>query len=259
MVLLTVVAFCFLVKLGLWQLSRAEEKAQIAQSVAEHLQQGPVALSALSQAQRAQPTGVMVHFDYTPIAGKTVLLDNQSYQGKVGYLAIQLVDVRGVDEHLLVERGWVEAKATRDVLPEVEWLREPGSMSARLYQKSFNPLSNELYYEAGNPARVQNINTEALAKQWAAPMATFIAQPTTWSMGATTGESWPYPQPWQPISMSPEKHLGYAVQWFSMALALLLIVSLLLFRTIKRTLAEVKAHHRSLDSTHKEVSHDSCR
>ncbi|GAK83046.1 cytochrome oxidase biogenesis protein Surf1 [Vibrio ponticus] len=47
-----------------------------------------------------------------------MLLDNQTYNGEVGYLALQLV--RAIDgRNVLLELGFVAAKSSRSDLPDV--------------------------------------------------------------------------------------------------------------------------------------------
>ena len=220
---ITLVAFYALVNLGLWQLSRADEKRDILQRVETQTKSTAVALGDLTKQKLEQPTGVQVSFIAAPLDNHYLLLDNQNYQGSVGYLALQLVrDTEG--RFVLVERGFISAPSDRRVLPEVEWLTKEQEVFGRLYRKSTNPLSEDLHFEQGVPARIQNLNIGQLEEEWQSILQgnrieNYVIQPLQ--------ESWPYPQPWQPVSMSPAKHTGYAVQWFAMATALLILTSLL--------------------------------
>ncbi|KOO13861.1 cytochrome oxidase biogenesis protein Surf1 facilitates heme A insertion [Vibrio xuii] len=224
-VLLTVVAFSILVNLGLWQLSRAEEKRAIEQQVSQRDSQQWISLGQISAEQLAIPTGVKVEFQALPVKDRYLLLDNQNYQGEVGYIALQLVKAES-GEWVLLERGFIRAPRLRTQLPEVDWLVEPMTVQGRLYRKSPNPLSQDLYLESGIPSRIQNLNYAQLEKSWGIELARYVVQPQA--------DSWPYPQPWQPVAMKSEKHHGYAVQWFSMAAALLLLSSIILIRLFKQ-------------------------
>ncbi|MFM2587290.1 SURF1 family protein [Vibrio sp. TBV020] len=224
-VLLTVVAFSILVNLGLWQLSRAEEKKAIEHKVSLRASQQRINLAQLTAQELVSPTGIRVEFYATPIKDKYLLLDNQNYQGEVGYIAMQLVKAES-GEHVLLERGFIVAPPTRAELPTVDWLDQLTKVEGRLYRKSPNPLSQELYLESGVPSRIQNLNFSQLEQQWQLKLARYVVQPQS--------ENWPYPQPWQPVSMKSEKHQGYAVQWFSMAAALLLLSGFILIRMFKQ-------------------------
>jgi len=223
--LITVVAFSILINLGLWQLSRAEEKSQIEQKVTQRAQMSPVRLSELTEEQMSNPTGINVSLRAAPIQDRYLLLDNQSADGKIGYLALQLVKTDS-GKHVLLERGFVGAPKLRSQLPQVDWLDEELLLEGRLYRKSMNPLSQDLYLEQGEVSRIQNLNFAQLEQYWQIELEPYVLQPLI--------EHWPYFQPWQPVSMNSEKHLGYAVQWFSMAAALAFISLVLLVRTLIR-------------------------
>jgi len=122
---LTVVVFLLLVKLGFWQLSRGEEKQALEQELLLRQQMEPISLGmALERYPVSDLTGLQVRVSFSPVSNMTFLLDNQTYQGKVGYLAYQLAKER--NEHwMLIERGFVAATNDRRILPEVNWLVEP--------------------------------------------------------------------------------------------------------------------------------------
>lgn len=217
----TVVAFSILINLGLWQLSRADEKSQIEQKVTQREQLASIRLSELTAEQVNNPTGVRVSIKATPVKGRYLLLDNQSVDGEVGYLALQLIKTQ-TGNSLLLERGFVPSSLYRSELPKVDWLSEPFAFTGRLYNRSMNPLSQELHMEQGEVSRIQNLNFSQLREAWRIDLVPYVVQPIM--------DSWPYVQPWRPISMKPEKHLGYAVQWFSMAAVLALLAIGLLVR-----------------------------
>lgn len=223
--LVTVVAFSILINLGLWQLSRAEEKSQIEQKVRLRANLPALSLSQLTREQLDNPTGVKVHLEVTPIEGRYLLLDNQSVGGDVGYLALQLVRSQS-GRWVLLERGFVSAPALRSELPQVDWLVEPLKIEARLYRKSPNPLSQDLHLEQGEVSRIQNLNFAQLEQQWQIELMPYVVQPQV--------EPWPYLQPWQPVSMNADKHHGYAVQWFAMATVLAIISLALLVRSLNQ-------------------------
>ncbi len=222
---LTVVVFFVLVNLGLWQLSRGEEKQLLEQELQRRQNMTPLTLgTALERYPIDDMTGLRVKVSLSPSDNMTFLFDNQTYQGKVGYLAYQLM--REQQGHwVLVERGFVPAPSERSQLPEVNWVASPQELVGRFYQKSLNPLSSELSIEPQLPHRIQNLNVQQLSQWLGEPILPVVFQPQE--------ENWPYPQPWIPFPLSAEKHFGYAVQWFAMATVLLfiaLIISVKLFK-----------------------------
>ncbi|MER0357301.1 SURF1 family protein [Vibrio vulnificus] len=234
--LLTLVVFTLLVKLGLWQLSRAEEKSQLEMELQQRALQAPQPLLDVLNVENAavfSVTGVRVETNVAPSALPMVLLDNQTWNGKVGYLAYQVMAL--MDEpgsYLLVELGFVDGGLQRQSLPKVQGFREPLFLTGRLYQKSVNPLSDQLHLEPSDPIRVQNMVIADLSKQLNVSLIPTLFQPDNLA-------HWPYPQPWQPLSMGSQKHFAYAMQWFAMALVLLLISSMIFVRYLRIRRKEV--------------------
>ncbi|EGU33754.1 hypothetical protein VII00023_05672 [Vibrio ichthyoenteri ATCC 700023] len=224
--ILTVVAISVLVNLGLWQLNRAEQKRVIQEELAQNQHQAARQISEIAQAGTTNITGQRVMVSAWPVSGQYLLLDNQIFEGQVGYLAIQLMKTE-LGRYLLLERGFVPAPANRSTLPQVEWLTQRYVGEGRLYLRSNNPLSDALMAEDIHPTRIQNLNIEELRERWQLPIENFVVQPLV-----KTG-SWGYPQPWNPLPMSAGKHIGYAVQWFGMAIALAILALIWLFVAIK--------------------------
>lgn len=220
------VGFWLLINLGFWQLSRAEEKVQLEQRLIARQHAPPVSLASVSDTGDAYLTGVYVEANLVPQAGKYLLLDNQTHSGQVGYLAYQLMTNES-HHNVLVERGFIAHQGSRSTLPTVSWLEQPLITTGRLYQRSLNPLSNELMPEVEHsPIRIQNMNIDQLARLWGQKIAPYILQPQQ--------EVWPYPQPWQPVPMVSSKHYGYAFQWFAMAFALAVLSGWALYRALRR-------------------------
>ncbi|WP_172971866.1 SURF1 family protein [Vibrio aquimaris] len=223
--ILTLVVFSILVNLGFWQFGRYKEKAEIEHELLRRDQSSVASLDELHSVGVEYWTGVKVIAELAPIADKYLLLDNQVFKGEVGYLAYQLMESEtGIA--VLLERGFIPAGKERSKLPKVSWISTPISLVARLYQRSVNPLSDRLYLETGRQNRIQNLNIEELGELWGKDIEPYLLQPLV--------DGWPYPQPWQPLPLSSSKHLGYAVQWFSMAIALLILIFGVLVRSFRR-------------------------
>ena len=234
---LTVAVFLALVKLGIWQLDRGNEKLALEQSMEQKLKAPYQDISALlSHSESKNPfQGIKVQAQVLPQEFPIILLDNQIYAGKVGYLAYQIVAINAVNlpseqslveaPLVLLELGFVEGLVSRTALPKVIELEEEQFITGRTYQKSNNPLSSDLMAEKGNPVRIQNLNIKQLAEIFNIDLAPFVIQPDNL-------KSWPYSFPWNPLPMTSAKHFGYSFQWFVMAGVFLLITLMVLFRWI---------------------------
>ncbi|MGL6262314.1 SURF1 family protein [Vibrio sp. WXL210] len=220
-VVFTVVVFSLLVKLGLWQLERGYDKQEIESTLAQRAEMPPVALERTLSI--SNPTGFRVNVEGRAIAEHYVLLDNQTWQGKVGYLAYQVIEAH--DRYWLVERGFVSAPPSREVLPQVDWLRGEVKFVGRVYRRSLNPLSSQLSPEFIAPYRIQNLNLDQLSRLFDLPIEANLIQPQV--------SQWPYPMPWNPLPLPSRKHFGYAVQWFAMASVLFGLVAWCCWRAIR--------------------------
>lgn len=222
---LTVAAFTLLVNLGAWQLSRGEEKRQLELQLETNRTNESVSFTQFLQSHpdSNQPiyTGTKAYVEATPVSGMRFLLDNQTFRGKVGYLAYQLF-VDSLEQHFLFELGFVPATNSRQTLPKVDWLDKPVSVNGRVYQRSLNPLSSDIGMEEGAVIRLQNPNIAQLSERLGINISPFMFQPQV--------DPWPYPQPWKPLPMKSSKHFGYAFQWFAMSFALFMLTSGLIYR-----------------------------
>ncbi len=218
--LFTVLACGALVKLGLWQLDRAAEKrhwmAELERRGAQTLN-WPLTVEALA--------GYRLEVAGRWLPERALLLDNQVLEGRVGYRWLVPVEVSQDTPWLLVDLGFVPAPSLRETLPVLPALPERSTVMGRLRQPGANRLSDGLQPERVHPSgplRVQALNWPALAQLWQHPVVPallWLQQPS--ELG--------FARPWQPINLAPEKHQAYALQWFSLAAACLL-VSLLVAR-----------------------------
>lgn len=236
---LTVVVFSLLVKLGFWQLERGQEKQALEQAILARADSAYQALGEVLEEndwREGSILGKKVEANVVPQAFPVILLDNQTHQGNVGYLAFQIVSMS--DEsgtYALLELGFVEGIADRSILPTVTTLEVSTFISGRLYRKSANPLSSELMPEVGDAIRVQNLNIVQLNQLLNIELMPAVLQPDNL-------KNWPYDFPWSPLPLNSAKHFGYSIQWFSMA-GVFLLLTLIVFVRWQRKLRHMEVKH----------------
>lgn len=263
LLLLTVVVFIVMVKLGFWQLDRGNQKLALEQQLQLRADAAPVAMKdwVFDNNHHAIGTKVSLTIEPLPLNFKVqrVYWDNQTWQGKVGYLVFQPVRVLSgesgsspnVQKIALIELGFIAAGRDRQALPYVAGVVEQQSMVGRLYRKQENPMSQGLMPEIieseggqlqGTASlRVQNLLLESLPRYLSLDMKNtlfpYVIQPVQpLELASEHGNvvSEHLPHPWHPLPMSSKRHFGYAVQWFSMASVLLLLAIWFAFRQVKR-------------------------
>jgi surfeit locus 1 family protein len=206
-----VVGFVFLNSLGVWQLNRAEEKRQ---------------LLGLYEAQGNSPvrkfnalTDDMVHYQSVEVSGtfhssQYFLQDNQINNSKLGFRVISPLILES-GEILLVNRGWVPVANTATRLPILSIPPKKVVVSGKFSE--FPDVGYRLDYidQPKWPKIVQYLD-EALVSRWfenVLPLMLYLDDNSDYG----------YERNWQLINIQPEKHTAYAVQWFGIALAFLVI------------------------------------
>ena len=209
--------------LGFWQLQRAEEKELLIAERAALKTRAPV--SAVTLTDRQLAPGQAIRFTGTWDASITLLLDNRVLQGKVGFEVHQVFrDNSG--QSFIVNRGFVPMGRTRDDLPDIpDVAQENISITGEIYQTEGQPLvlAEEARPDSGFPAIVQQVDT-TLWREYAG--ANLFPQ----VIRLREGEPGALPRHWPDTVMQPVQHRGYSAQWFTMALAVLLVWLFFSFR-----------------------------
>ncbi|WP_434357866.1 SURF1 family protein [Parasalinivibrio latis] len=213
--LFTLILIAVLVKLGFWQLSRADEKADILSQHAASQQTVVAGLSADTpvSGQSFELTG---SFDL----GHAFFLDNQTHKGRVGY---QLYLPFTSGEHtVLVDVGWLAAPALRSDLPPVPGLSEVATVKGTAAEPTRTLVLDADSFSGTWPWRVQAIEPELVRQQTGLAVMPWVLH-ATFLGGGLDNKNLMAPNglvaTWQPVVMRPEKHHAYAVQWFTLAFA----------------------------------------
>ena len=211
-----VVALCL--RLGFWQLDRAETKANWQQQQQDRAAQAPLSLSeALALTEPGNyPLRVQGRFDND----RVILLDNRVLDRVAGYHVLTPLQSRD-GNWVLVNRGWIARGADRDVLPQIAPISGDVEVEGFTYQYSDRTftLADDDLSSPDWPLRLQKIEIDALAEVLGVELAPFEIR-THPDVMLESGEQ--MPRIWHDPVMGPEKHHGYAVQWFAMATAALL-------------------------------------
>lgn len=218
-----VVGFC---ALGAWQLGRQDEKQAMLDAVAGTIAaRAPVSLAAAADPARLHgydwATGAG-HFAEVP----AVLLDNQQRGGRAGVRAYRVFVPDAAGQPLLVELGWLPLPGDR-TLPEIE--RPPGQ---REVAGLLAPPPSHGIGPTGSAAQDDG-TLLAIGLDPATLAATLRLPglaPRVLKLDPQDGIGYARDLDVLPNTLPPERHLGYAVQWFALALAVLATALVLTFR-----------------------------
>lgn len=224
--------------LGSWQLQRASWKERVLAGWSVALAAQPRAYADVVANRTSLPrredavaaddaaalplrVEIMGHWD----PGTTVLLDNQRLDAAVGAMVFTRFVPDGGATPLLVNRGWIALESGR----RIPSLDAPGSAHTTLRGLLVAPPSTGLKlgsstWAPGQPAALLTwLDLPAIAG--AAPLFAGVLQLDPQLPHGFTRR-------WQalPNTLSPQKHRGYAVQWFGLSLAVAAIYLILALR-----------------------------
>lgn len=223
--LVTLVFFSLLIKLGFWQLGRAVEKEalwmQMSTSLQKPLQSLPL-LTEINATNLSSLKGASISLSGQFLTNQSLLLDNQIYQSKVGYRWFVPLALAGYDFLILVDLGWLLAKSDRKVLPQLPKLDGSYFIQGTLDLPSKPFLLKKSPLLADFPKRVQSIDLALLAEFYQKPLYPFVLRAKQLKTDNRSILPWEFTPQWNPVVMKADKHYGYALQWFGLAIVLLI-------------------------------------
>lgn len=219
------------VALGNWQLGRANQKSATLEQFNSRAQSPAMDLAKFNVTDIASVVGRSAFTKGGYRASTTVLLDNQSLGGRIGYLVYTAYRIAKTDLHILVNRGWVAALPDPRRLPELGpeptgskvsgRLSDPPSEGIRLRGTEIaEPMSDGVW-------RVQRIDFPALQTLFDVEI---IGTTLLLDNAMPNG----FVRNWTAPGTDQARHLAYAFQWFALALAVF-VISVGLFVRSKRT------------------------
>lgn len=207
---LTAFSFVFIIVfilLGFWQIERAEIKASLIEEFDLEQAKAPKPMSSSS----SQWSRVYLEGYYD--SSQQVLIDNQINNGKVGY-KIYTPFYYDQDQAIFVDRGWISQGKTRNDLPDLNFNSTKLRITGSLIKPEKEVLAGDelltekwpLVSQTKSPSIIQ----EAYDKQFSNKV--LILEPGSLYMNEYVALI--------PFVITPTKHYGYALQWFTMSLVL---------------------------------------
>ncbi len=225
---LTLFGVAFFIWLGFWQLGRAEQKQalldQYATAQKTQVEITPRNADSLPRYQRVTVSG---RFD----PAHQILLDNMpSHTGQPGYRVVTPFETSA--GWLLVDRGWLPLGSSRSQLPDVPVGTDPRTITGtidELPRAGLKLATPSIDAKAPWPRVLSFPEHSALAEQLGHKLL-----PGLLLLDASQPDG--YERIWEAhLGFRPERHIGYAVQWFAFAVAAVILFVITGFRTKKAT------------------------
>ena len=212
--IVTLVAVVIMCLLGNWQLQRSEQKKLRIEQIELRKSATPLQISDMSNGEEDLRDFPFEAFGMLQ-NDRVFLVDNRQHEGKVGYQVVVPVNTNAGT--LLVNFGWVKGSQYREQLPVISLPHGSLTLSGIVAVPELNPMVKETAeFDQVWPKVIQQIDLPLIEKFLEEPVLDFI-------MLLSPEHPDGFVREWQPVVMPPEKHLAYAVQWFGLAIACLLV------------------------------------
>ncbi len=218
--LIPTLAFLFflplLLCLGFWQLDRAEQKTDILFTLKQSQSE-----QALSLEETLQDPKAVQYFGIELPPGKfqpdsDILLMHKSYNQQHGYHVLTPFEISPDQPKILVNRGFIKKDSKLNIPPSpIQTLPVYGIID--LPRPELFILGDNIINPEQKPLEIQRVDVTQLSE---------ITQDEYYPVVVLANNELNdgLVRDWQIITtMPPEKHIGYAVQWFALALCLMVI------------------------------------
>ena len=212
--ILITATFAFLVSLGFWQLDRADEKRGIEASIK---------LANTGSVELIKDEEVLENKEYYEVrlqgkylSDKQFIYDNQIVNQVSGYYVLTPYALEGQSKTILINRGFIPWNGRRDKLADIDIGQDAREIkvliSKPIKRMELKPTEIGIQF----PILIQSIDLQDMASLASVDFSSVIG---LLDPSASNG----FVRKWEPYTGSIEKHIGYAVQWFLMALVLAII------------------------------------
>ena len=211
-ILMTVASF---IRLGLWQINRADEKVAAMEAFQVEQQKDAVAIEQLTEVLDKTPDKLQdlhVGLSGQYINERSILLVSKFYRDRVGYEVVTPFRLRSNGLLVLVNRGWISVKLTVGARLNLRPVSGPQRITAQIHTPGNNPqtLSSQLNTDSW-PIQLRGMDINLVAGLLEEDLFPFVVRLTEDQPGVLVRN-------WSAVNVNINTHLGYALQWFIFAL-----------------------------------------
>ncbi|WP_372747311.1 SURF1 family protein [Litorivivens sp.] len=211
-----------LLTLGFWQLQRAQDKQQVLQQQQAQQMLPPLVLNNV-RADLPEFRAVTIRGRFDPV--RYWLLENRIHNGQYGFEVVSPFELENGDT-VLVHRGWLAGDRGRRLLPEVQTPDGLITLTGFLDRGGASGFSlGEEETGEGWPKRLQWLPIARAEQHLGKPLPNLLLR-------LERGQPGMYTPTYSAVNMPPEKHTGYAVQWFGMAAIIIALFGWHLWRQL---------------------------
>ena len=196
--------------LGVWQVNRANEKIEILENYDKLLLSTPLALD--NDHKNWQPVKTSGTFEDFIIYEDNAILD-----GKAGYKIYHLF--KNLDSsYIFIHRGFVERNKIKNNLPEVEVPEGIRNLEGKVLKRTNNAFIQNI--QESDSRIIQEFDLSYLKERHSLLKNKEIYE---YLFNLQAENEMKFSAIEKPVNMSSSKHIGYAIQWFGLCAALIIL------------------------------------
>ena len=215
---LIIATLVLLITLGFWQLDRADEKRAIEDQIANANAGDVELITSLDLLSDKEYYHVLLRGSY--IEDRQFIYDNQIVDQIPGYYVLTPFVLKGDSRAILINRGFIPWNGRRDQIADIDIAEKITEVKVQISKPVKRIELKTSQIKRDFPVLIQALD---LAEMSAIASLDFANIVGLLSPESENG----FVRKWEPYTGSIERHIGYAIQWFLMALVLSIIGVLL--------------------------------
>jgi len=220
------------ISLGFWQIDRANQKDSIVELYKDRQ------LSPVKSLQTFKNRDIKkLHFINCKIKGrylnKIFLIDNKIKNNQLGFNVVTPFQLEKGGEIIIVDRGWLPIKGARsEIINNFNYLnnqkidKNAQEINGYIYPKDESYTIGEISTNKEWPRLLQAIDFQEINNEISE--RDLLLSGVIFRLGKNN--EFGFNREWEIVYMDSNKHLGYAFQWFSLALAFLVMTIIFFLR-----------------------------
>jgi surfeit locus 1 family protein len=211
---LIIATLALLISLGFWQLDRADEKRAIEDQIANANAGDVEFITSVEFLQEREYYHVRLLGSY--VGDKQFIYDNQIVDQVSGYYVLTPFVLQGAAKAVLINRGFIPWNGRRDQIADIDIADKLTEVKVQISKpvKRIELKASEITQDF--PVLVQALDLDEMS---IIASLDFVSVVGLLSPESENG----FVRQWEPYTGSIERHIGYAIQWFLMALVLAFI------------------------------------
>ena len=200
------------ISLGLWQIERANEKKVIISNYDKLLVSTPITLQKEQPLENWQPIETVGAYQ-----DLVVYEDNAINSGKAGFKVYHLFQ-NGDGTFIFVHRGFIERNLIKNNLPRIDTPVGKKNIKGTTLFKQNNTFVKNI--EESDIRIIQEFNTSVLIERFPILKDRYL-HPFLFNLDVRDADKFKPIE--KPVNMTATKHIGYAIQWFGLCAALIIL------------------------------------